>query len=109
VADVVKRCQRRPLKVSVVKAIAAKSGEVFAPLRPLHEEAGISSDDIEKEWKKRKSKWRTSKNLEDGDGEFDPLLDDEEDLADEVRNGGGNVADTQGGFKLLYVGSLKVK
>ena len=48
--------------------------------------------------------------MEDGEGEFDPLLDDEDD--DEESAAGGNRrnsrAGVQGGYNLLYIGSLKV-
>ena len=45
--------------------------------------------------------------MEDGEGEFDPLLDDEDD--DEENMGRRNSkAGVQGGYNLLYIGSLKV-
>ncbi len=98
-----------------MKAISSKTGLAFTPLRPLHEEAGIGADEIMKEWKRRRSKWRTSRTLEDGDGEFDPLLEDEDEEAaaaagmsgSNERKGGND--DAFGGYSLLYIGSLKVK
>ena len=47
------------------------------------------------------------RTLEDGEGEFDPLLDDEDD--DEENMGRRNSRPgIQGGYNLLYIGSLKV-
>lgn len=47
------------------------------------------------------------RTLEDGEGEFDPLLDDEDD--DEENMGRRNSRPgVQGGYNLLYIGSLKV-
>ena len=52
------------------------------------------------------------RTLEDGEGEFDPLLDDEEDDGDDDGDGGKGTrnsrAGVQGGYNLLYIGSLKV-
>ena len=108
-----------------------KTGSVFPPLKELHAEALISSEELEKQWKAKKGKWRASRyfifwaspfcpptmylqtspincrTLEDGEGEFDPLLDDEDD--DEENMGRRNSRPgVQGGYNLLYIGSLKV-
>ena len=51
--------------------------------------------------------------MEDGEGEFDPLLDDEDDDEESSAAAGGNrrnsKAGVQGGYNLLYIGSLKVR
>ena len=52
------------LQVSVVKAVTTKTGSVFTPLKHLHAEAGISSDELEKQWKAKKDKWRASRYLQ---------------------------------------------
>ena len=136
--------------MSVVKAVMTKTGSVFPPLKELHAEASISSEELEKQWKAKKGKWRASRyisfigqvlhfpclhlqgnrtfisggkcifvilstnvqispsrTLEDGEGEFDPLLDDEDD--DEGNIGRRNSRPgVHGGYNLLYIGSLKV-
>ena len=48
-------------KVSVVKAVTAKTGSVFPPLKRLHTEAQISSEELEKQWKAKKGRWRASR------------------------------------------------
>ena len=50
-------------KVSVVKAVTAKTGSVFPPLKPLHTEAQISSEELEKQWKAKKGRWRASRYI----------------------------------------------
>ena len=46
--------------------------------------------------------------MEDGEGEFDPLLDDEDDDEESVAGRRNSRAGVQGGYNLLYIGSLKV-
>ena len=38
-----------------------KTGSVFPPLKQLHTEAAISSEEVEKQWKAKTSKWRASR------------------------------------------------
>ena len=47
--------------------------------------------------------------MEDGEGEFDPLLDDEDDDEESVAGRRNSRAGVQGGYNLLYIGSLKVR
>ena len=49
------------MKMSVVKAVTAKTGSVFPPLKRLHTEAQISSEELEKQWKAKKGRWRASR------------------------------------------------
>ena len=47
----------------MVKAVMAKTGSVFPPLKQLHTEALISSEEVEKQWKAKKGKWRASRYI----------------------------------------------
>eukprot|EP00095_Tigriopus_kingsejongensis_P003653 maker-scaffold11_size778918-snap-gene-0.13 protein:Tk03653 transcript:maker-scaffold11_size778918-snap-gene-0.13-mRNA-1 annotation:"hypothetical protein BRAFLDRAFT_120280" len=104
IGRIVKKCTKRPLAIGVVKA--EKNGRVFPPLKPLLERTSIDVKALEVRWE-QKLKWRPNSLLlddddhnakGDGEDEFDPLLDDEEDFTTIV----------QSGTELLYIGSLRI-